>query len=88
MIVKWATVRSYNEITRVDCESETEAFVTIRGRRTAKVTHYHRYHDSWEEAHAHLLERTQRALDRARDALATADADFLSVVEMKKPQDG
>jgi electron transfer flavoprotein alpha subunit len=56
-------------------------------RREMKETDFHRIHDSWEEAHAHLLERAERALINARQALQQAQDVLGNVKGMRKPED-
>jgi hypothetical protein len=55
-------------------------------RKAAKVSDWHRWHDTWEAAHAYLLQRAEEKLKGARRALQLAQSEHGNVVGMKKPQ--
>lgn len=83
MITKYIT-RAYSTgslIDKVQVESETEHFVTIlqgtaqRPQKEAKNGRYNVYHDTWEEAYAHLRERLKGKRKAAAAAVKHAD-DF------------
>jgi hypothetical protein len=59
------------EITPVEVERESDAFIWIGGRRRNKVNDYVVYHDSWDEAYAFLLRKATEKVERAREALVT-----------------
>jgi poly(3-hydroxyalkanoate) synthetase len=70
-------------IEAVEVERETDSSVWIKGNRNAKITSYHKYWDSWEEAHAYLLERADRSLQDARRALERAQGEYGNIKGMK-----
>lgn len=72
MIEKWKTARWSEGIKSVLVERETETSVFIDGSRRAKRTSYTSYHDTWDEAHAYLLEIAERELNASRKALEAA----------------
>lgn len=76
------------DIAAVEVISESPNFVTLpwleRTRREAKAGDYHRYHDSWDEAHNYLLDRAQLALTRAEIQLKTARENLAAVKAMEQ----
>jgi hypothetical protein len=101
VLIKWKTSRFYDtEIKRVECTRETEKAVwaqeypwRIDGRkvpverRRMKQSEDDAYHDTWEAAHAFLLERATTALDNARSRLAQAQGTLGNVKGMRKPEE-
>lgn len=94
MIVKWKTSRYSVEIERVECEKETEKCVfvisTWHGRRSANRRNKDgsdTFHDTWDEAHTHVLDRAKSRLITARRNLQSAQDEFVNVMGLKKPAD-
>lgn len=87
MIVKWRTSKYDNtRIDCVECERETDKFVwPLNGRRTAKITDWDMYHDTWEEAHEFLLIRANRAIDVAKKNIELASEHVVHLKSLKKP---
>ena len=89
------------KIERVECSRETDKAVWVleypwkldggRGtkppteRRRMKSSESVNYHDTWEHAHAFLMDRTERELESARSQLARAQGTHGNVKGMRKP---
>lgn len=99
MMVKWK-VNSWTQsddlsIKRVECTRETESSVwvmedTAGWGRPPKMEERRRvkgndYHDTWEAAHAFLLERAELKLQHARSTLQRAQAHYGNAKGMRKP---
>lgn len=85
MITKFRTGGFGNiPIETVEVERETDSSVWINGRRNAKTTSWDKYWDSWEEAHAYLLEKAERSLQSARRSLEMAQAKYGNIKGMKR----
>lgn len=52
--------------------------------RTAKISSYCQYHDTWEDAHAFLLGKAEKRVESARSALERAILD--NIKGLKKPE--
>ena len=74
-----------NLIEEIDVERETDSSVWINGRRSAKNSSWHKYWDSWEEAHAFLLEKAEKSLQSARRSLERAQGEYGNIKGMKAP---
>lgn len=72
-------------IEEVEVDSETASMVIIKGRRSKKIAERESYHDTWEEAHAWLLQLAEGRLTSARRALENAQGFHGNVKGMKKP---
>lgn len=84
MITKFLT--SYDaRITPIEVDQETEKSVWIKGRRRSKEGGYVRFHDSWDDAHAFLLDREQKNVEAIRRQLDCANGKLGNVKGMKKP---
>lgn len=59
---------------------------TSRERMERKETGYHRWHDTWEAAHACILHRAATKLESARRNLQRAQDELGNVKGMKKPE--
>lgn len=53
--------------------------------RESKISQYHRYHDTWEAAYAHLMAEAEKHVQSARLALERAKGAQGNVKGMKKP---
>lgn len=98
MSTKWKTGGyGENRIEAVECVTETAKQVVIRfkssgfgggsyyDRRMAKSSAYDCYHDTWDEAKAHLIQKAEANLLSARYALQCAQ-DELGNVKGLKPK--
>jgi len=84
-IIKYYTARYGNSIKKVELSRETEKTVFHKsGRREAKVSDYCIYHDTWTEAHTHLVKQRTRALDIAKLKMASAEKDLCQVLALKE----
>ena len=89
---KYKILKGYFEITEVDVIRETEKQVITRigwngkERREAKETEYYEYHDTWEAAHARLMDISERDINFARQKLDIARAKKGNVEGMKKTE--
>ena len=73
MVTKYRADEYPPRIYAVEVERETDASVWVRGRKRPKTSYHGVFRDTWEEAHAFLmdlarknLEGSQRELDRNR----------------------
>lgn len=79
-------------IREVECIRETNKFVVImedwgsecRERKMAKRSDWKSYHDTWEEAHKELLQRSKDRVHAARERLKDEEAYYNSVVVQRK----
>jgi hypothetical protein len=84
-------------IERVEVEKETAKFVWVKGSgndwggvpreaaKTAKSADGVTFHDTWEEAHQHLIELAELNVQGARKALQTAQDKLGNLKGLKKP---
>ena len=99
MLVKWK-VNGWAQsedlsINRVECTRATDRSVwamenTAGWGRPPKMEERRRvkgsdYHDTWEAAHAFLIERAERKLQHARATLQRAQKHYGNAKGMKKP---
>jgi poly(3-hydroxyalkanoate) synthetase len=86
MIIKFRTGGfSRSPIEKIKVERETEVSVWINGSRSAKDSSWHKYWDTWEQAHTYLLEKSERSLEAARKALEGAQGQYGNIKGMKAP---
>lgn len=91
----WYCITSYrSDIRPVEVVKETEKTVTLqetdwRGlprERRARKDGYDRFFPTWEEAHSVMLERSERKLTSAKEAVQAAEARLKEVKALTKPQ--
>ncbi|WP_306393416.1 hypothetical protein [Telluria beijingensis] len=97
-LVKFKTGHRAGVIERVEALRETPAFVVLpivgrpagtrREYREAKRGEFAQYHDSWGEAHAHLMSEAQIKVNAARRSLELANAAMGNIKGMKPPKEG
>lgn len=92
-IIKWQTGSYDTKIEPIECTRETAQIVwrLVGGlkreeRKQAKSSEWHQLHDSWDAAHAFLMERAEAKLANARTQLASAQGAYGNVKGMKKPE--
>lgn len=99
MTVMWMTKRGEARIERVECTRATSSSVWFMKRRfrigsdqhemmeTKAAKHGDRvnYHETWEDAHAHLLEHAALAVQSKRRQLELANAHHGNVKGLRKP---
>lgn len=90
MKIKWKAVNGWGpKIEATEIAGETESMVVLGmgslGRRARKITDYDSYHDTWEEAQAHLLAKAEQRLAAARRVLAHEQDVYGNIKGMKKP---
>ena len=88
---KFKTIRHYaTKIEPVEVIRETAEFVTVRcsggSFREAKISDYQRFHDTWKEAHAYLLNRAQSNIRRLKDDLLAAKDELATLEAMVEPK--
>ena len=78
-MIKYKTTAANAEklIEPVPIDRETECNVWVQRpfgepAQEAKLCTYHRYHDTWQEAHNYILNRSQRRIDKAQAELDAA----------------
>lgn len=68
MIVKWRTSKRNWGIVRVECESETPAYVVVDGEKMIKGKYQdYAYHDTWADAWSHLHTQASRMREAAQE---------------------
>ena len=72
-------------IVPVEIERESGASLWINGKRVAKQSNRQAYHDTWEEAHAYLLENALQQVDECGKKLERAKGRLTNVTMMIKP---
>jgi hypothetical protein len=80
IMIKYRTLKWSSKIEPVEVERETDSSVWIKGQRNSKITEYHCYHDTWQEAKDTLLNRASDKITLAESMLSGA-IDFLKEVE-------
>jgi hypothetical protein len=89
-MIKFRTERTswgvVTKITPVEVERESDSSLWINGRRSAKTSQHETYHDTWDQAHAHLMERANQNCESARYNLQTANGKLGNVKGMKRPE--
>jgi hypothetical protein len=98
-MLKWKTTRWRDaEIERVEVVRETDHTVWVRvntawhgqppkwkEQQRRKDSGGDVYHETWEAAHAHLLDRAESDLEAARKRLTNAQGLYGNVKGMRKP---
>lgn len=93
-IIKWKTRPWTDVIERVECERESKSSLWILekwrpGKMEVRMCRKNSsdtiYHDTWEEAHAYLLDRADKELARARRTAARAKENYERRLRMTKP---
>lgn len=72
----------------IDRETEKSVFWTTKSgfkERSLKITPYHRWFDTWEEAHYLALTRAKTTMDSLRSQLETAEGRLKNIKNMDKP---
>jgi hypothetical protein len=93
MMIKYRTSYWKDGIEAREVEKETEKSVFYvtewKGRksthREAKVSSYHRWFDSWEEAHTYLTGKAELSLSAAKNSLRDAEEWLQELSVMQKP---
>jgi len=82
----WYQVETFRtcRITPVQVEKETEAFLTINGRRRAKKSNWEQFFPTWEEAQETLLKQALTHVERCKSRLDEAQAIANLWKELKK----
>ena len=75
-------------ILRVDVVKQTDKTVWLtNGMRERKETDYHNYFDTWEEAHAAMVEKAERIVRNTRQRLEHQKGMLGNIKGMKKPEE-
>lgn len=77
-MLKWRA--QFNRVEQIECDSESPTQVTIRGRRHHKLTDWQSFHDTREQAVAHIIQ--QQAL-KVEQAQRRVDYEAQKLVELK-----
>jgi hypothetical protein len=87
---KYKTRRRQTSIEEVEIIRETDFFVYLPAgyrksgeRRESKNSEYENYFDTWEQAHASLLNRAENKVGSARIELSKAESELQTVQGMK-----
>ncbi len=91
MPYKYRTSKYSHEIKKIEIIRETHRSIFLKKyswddaeRREPKISDYHRYFDSWNEAHTYLIIRTEKRIDAARIELDKAIIALNDIKEMKE----
>ena len=93
MIIKWRTAPGSIVIQPVECVEENEGSVRILfDGSDVPVWQYRRgmacdYHDTWDAAHAYLVERAEKEVADLHQKILAAVQQRNAVVAMPKPED-
>ena len=79
---KYRTVTYSNKIEVCEVERETDKSVWIKGRRNDKITEFNRFHDSFEEAKQHLIDRHEKNIKRHRDEIHRSESELGTIRKM------
>jgi len=88
---RYMTIRWSTEIKEKDIVRETDAFVILpeeggrKERREAKSSDYHLYHETWDLAHAYLLQRAKDRVVRSQSELEGRQNDLKVIENMQPP---
>ncbi len=74
-----------SDIEPVEVERTTDSCVWINGRKHLRASTYDMYFETWEAAHAYLLDRAQEHYNAANRALISADKLLADVVAFRRP---
>lgn len=96
MITKYKIASRYPkaEIEAVEVVRETDGSIFLPAdprwnksgeRREAKITDWHEYHDSWEQAHSALIRKAERDVESARRRLESSNGLLGNIKGMKPP---
>lgn len=76
----------FNCIEEIEVKGETAKFVIfMSGQKESKMSEYRCYFDTWEEVHAHLIEKAENDIRKRRAGLAVAQAYKEKLEAMRKP---
>lgn len=76
-------------IVKHEVERETDKFVWINGRRTAKKSQSalgSQFFDTWKQAHNFLIDEVGEVYERAKDKYEAATAELNKVIEFVDPE--
>jgi len=88
---RYYTTRWNTEIEEKDVVRETDAFVILpdekrrKERREAKKSEYHLYHETWDFAHAYLLQRAKDRVAWSQSELEGRKNDLKVIENMQPP---
>lgn len=89
MIKKYRTCLIDPRIEEVECVRETEKFVFFDDEmgkyRLAKRSRYEVFHDTWDDAKEHLLEKSRRLLNEARAKARALETKVMQISAMERP---
>ena len=68
MTTMWCLM--FEEIEPVTVDRFTNKVVWIEGRKSARYADWRSYHETWQEAHNYLIQKTQQEIDSIRNQLA------------------
>lgn len=90
---RYKTTRWYIEIEEIEVIRETDNFIIFadenrynrkKEQRAAKRSEFHLYHETWEAAHAYLLERAKNRIDQSQSELNKFIGELKIIESMKK----
>lgn len=88
-MIKYKSGHYGERIEKVEVIRETENSVWLGKHRTAKMSVYGCYFDTWDDAKQHLVDKAKRAVDGARDRLTVTLAELDRAKALKTiPQEG
>jgi hypothetical protein len=85
-MTKYKVLKWEREIRPVEVASETPGFVTLpnRNRREAKLSYYHAYFDTWDEAYKFLHDRVSNELSCAHSRVIRLQAELERVEKLSQ----
>jgi hypothetical protein len=89
IMIKYKAEHYYwgHKINQEEVERETKTSVWVRGARHAKVSQSGSYHDTWQDAHDHIVAGEERAVKGAQAELNRVQAVLRKAKGMRPPED-
>lgn len=73
------------KIEEVEVDRETSSSVWINGNRNSKVSEWHTYFDTWEDAQRAMYQNTKQIIAMRKAQYDEACAHLMKIAAMKKP---
>ena len=74
-------------IKTVEVEKETENSVWINGRQNRKLTEYHCYFDTFEDAKNHVIGEAQAGIEKVKRQMEYAENNMATARSLESPND-
>lgn len=88
-MIKYKTtghIAPHPKIKAVKIDRETEKCIWVNGHRVAKISEWECFFDTWQDAHSHILGRTQELVESARFRFDKYKGLLVDIKEMKEDE--